>query len=151
QETVAAPYSSRVSTATGTALTPPSLRGAPDGHDAGPPAAARSVDLDLVARRLPEQGPPDGGVGRHPVDACDLDLEPPAVVPLEHHLRADGDDATRRGLLLVEDRRVLEAVAQHPDPRFEQPLLVLRRVVLEVLGEVAVRPRRRDCLHGRSA
>ena len=61
--------------------------------------------------------------------------------------RADGDDAARRGLLLVDDRRVLEPVAQHPDPRLEQPLLVLRRVVLEVLGEVAVRPCRRDRLH----
>src|SRR5262249_3821307 len=126
QEAVAAPYSSRVSTATGTALTPSSLRGTPDGHDAGPPAAARSVDLDLVAGSLPEQGLPDRGVGRDPVDARDLDLEPPAVVPLEHHPRADRDDAARRGLLLVDDRRVLEAVAQHPDPRLEQPLLVLR-------------------------
>src|SRR6186997_1200088 len=134
---VAAPYSSSVSTgATGTALTRSSLRGTPDGHDAGPPTAARSVDLDLVAGRLPEQGLPDGGVGRHPIDAGDLDLEPPAVVPLEHHAGAHRDDAARRGLLLVDDRCVLEAVAQHPDPRLEQPLLVLRRVVLEVLGEV---------------
>ena len=39
-------------------------------------------------------------------------------------------------------------MAQHPDPRLEEPLLVLRRVVLEVLGEVAVCARGRDRLYG---
>jgi len=32
---------------------------------------------------------------------------------------------------------MVEPVAQHPDPPLQQALLVLRRVVLEVLGQVA--------------
>ena len=79
-----------------------SLRGAPDGHDPRPPAAARRLDLDLVARRLAQQRPPDRRVGRNAADAGDLDLEPLAVVALELDRRADGDDAARRGRLLVE-------------------------------------------------
>src|SRR6476469_1678690 len=148
QLAVATAYSSRVSTpATGTALTGASLRGTPDGHDARPPAAARSVHLDLVPGRLAEQDLAHGRIGRDATDARDLDLEPLAIVSLELDARADCDDAARRGLLLVDDRRVLEAMTQHPDPRLEQPLLVLRRVVLEVLGEVAVRPRGRERLY----
>src|SRR4051812_21975378 len=148
QTAVAAPYSSSVSTpATGTALTGASLRGTPDGHDAGPPQAARGLHLDLVAGRLAQQRPTHGRVGRDAADARDLDLEPLAVVALELDERADGDDTARRGLLLVDDRRVVEPVAQHPDPRLEQSLLVLGSVVLEVLGEIAVRARRGDRLH----
>src|SRR3954464_10376394 len=121
-----------------------SLRRTPDGHDARPPAAARRVPLDLLARPLAQQRPADGRVGRDASDAGDLDLELLAVVSFELHTRADGDDAARGGLLLVDHRRVLEPMTQHPDSRLEQALLVLRGVVLEVLGEVAVRARRCD-------
>src|SRR5205814_5616030 len=90
QLAVAAAYASRVSTpATGIALTGASLRGPPDGHDSRPPAAARSVHLDLVAGRLAQQCPADGRVGGDAADARDLDLEPPAVVPLQLHVRPD--------------------------------------------------------------
>ena len=47
--------------------------------------------------------------------------------------------------------RVIEALAQRADTRLEKPLLVLRRVVLEVLGEVAELAGRLDRLHGRLA
>src|SRR5438477_5423768 len=132
QLAVAAAYSSSISTpATGTALTGASLRGTPDGHDPRPPAAARRVDLDLVAERLPQQHLAHRRVRRDAADARDLDLEPLAVVPLERDPRADRDHTARRGLLLVEDRRVLEPMAQHPDPSLQKSLLVLSRVVLE--------------------
>ena len=42
----------------------------------------------------------------------------------------------------------LRPLAQRADTRLEQPLLVLRRVVLEVLGEVAEFAGRLDRLHG---
>src|SRR3954447_16967717 len=148
QTAVAAPSSSSVSTpATGTALTGASLRGTPDGHDPRPPPAARRLHLDLVAGRLAQQRPTHGRVGRDAADASDLDLEPLAVVALQLDQGADGDDTAGRGLLLVDDRGVLQPVAQHPDPRLEQPLLVLRRVVFEVLGEVTVRACRGDRLY----
>ena len=41
----------------GHALTGASLRGTPDGHDSRSPAAARRVNLDLVAGRLAQQRP----------------------------------------------------------------------------------------------
>src|SRR5262249_60787378 len=102
-----------------------SLRGTPDGHDARPPAAARSVHLDLVAGLLAEQRPAYGRVGGHAADARDLDLEVLTVVPLELHARADRDDAARRGRRLVDDRPLLQPVPQHPNPRLDHPLLVL--------------------------
>jgi len=120
------------------------------GVDLRPPAAARRVDLDLVAGRFAEQCPADRRVGGDSADAGDLDLELLAVVALELDPGADGDDAARGGGVLVDDRRVLQPVPQNPDSRLEQSLLVLRGVVLEVLGEIAVCPRRRDRLHGLS-
>ncbi len=52
-------------------------------------------------------------------------------------------------VVVVLDRDgVLQPVAQLPDAGFEQALLVLRRVVLEVLGKVAERARGRDRLDG---
>src|SRR6476660_4670304 len=129
------------------ALTRASLRGTPDGHDPRPPAAARRVHLDLIAGRLAEQRLADGGVGRDAAHSRDLDLETLPVVALELDPRADGDNTARGSLRLVDDRRVLEPVTQHPDPGLEQALLVLRGVVLEVLREVAVRPRGRNRLH----
>ena len=53
---------------------------------------------------------------------------------------------------VVLDRdRVVETFAQGADPRLEQTLLVLCRVVLEVLGQVAELTRRLDRLNGRLA
>src|SRR3954447_7258286 len=148
QLAVAAAYpSSDSGGATDRALTEASLRGTPDGHDPRPPAAARRLHLDLVAGPLAQQRPAHGRVGRDAADSRDLDLEPLAVVALELDQGADRDDTAGRGLLLVDDRGVLQPVAQHPDPCLEQPLLVLRRVVFEVLGEVAVRARRGDRLY----
>ena len=95
---------------------------------------------------LPSSACPTGESGETPPTLVISISIVVAVVPLELDARADGDDAARRRRLLVDDRRVLEPVAQHPDPRLEQSLLVLRRVVLEVLGEIAVRPRGRDRL-----
>ena len=46
---------------------------------------------------------------------------------------------------------VVQLVAELADPGLEQALLVLRRVVLEVLGEVAERARRRDRVDRRLA
>ena len=54
------------------------------------------------------------------------------------------------GVVLHRDR-VIEAIAQRADTRLEQALLVLRRVVLEVLGEVTELAGRLDRLHGRLA
>src|SRR5204863_9973366 len=50
-----------------------------------------------------------------------------------------------------DDNRSLETVAQHRDPPLEQPLFVLRGVVLEVLRQIAEAARTRDCLHGLGA
>src|SRR5690242_16357700 len=170
QPAVSAPYASSVSTAppapeasgssrrvspalpatlpatADTVLTGASLRGTPDGHDPRPPAAARRFHLDLVAGRLAQQRLTDGRVGRDAADSRDLDLEARAVVLLELDRGADRDDAARRGFLLVDDRRVLKPMAQHADPGLEQSLLVFRRVIFEVLGEVAVGARGRDRL-----
>src|SRR3954452_16679625 len=106
QLAVAAAYpSSDSGGATGTALTGTSLRGTPDGHDARAPASAGRLDLDLVARSFPQQGPADGRLRRDTTDTGDLDLQLLAVVALELDPRADRDDAARCGLLLVDDRR----------------------------------------------
>ena len=55
---------------------------------------------------------------------------------LEPDLRADPHSPGVDGLL-VDEHRSLKAVAQDRDPALEQSLLVLGRVVLEVLREVA--------------
>ena len=52
------------------------------------------------------------------------------------------------GVVLDRDR-VVEALPQLADARLEQTLLVLRRVVLEVLGQVAERARHLDRLDRR--
>ena len=61
------------------------------------------------------------------------------------HDRADPDVLVR---VVLDRHRVVEPFAERPDPRLEEPLLVLRSVVLEVLGKVAELARRLDRLHG---
>ena len=66
-----------------------------------------------------------------------------AGVVLDHDVRADRDHVR---VAALDDLGVLEPRAQDRDLALEQALLVLRRVVLEVLGEVAVPARDRDRL-----
>src|SRR5439155_18854926 len=68
------------------------------------------------------------------------------VLPLEVDGRADRHDAARSRLVLVDHLGVLETRAEDRDPPLEQPLLVLRRVVFEVLGEITVTSGSRDRL-----
>src|ERR1035437_9994140 len=148
----------RVQPATGTALTagesttaPGRPASPPDRDDAGAPGSALSLDRDLFSDLLAEQSPPDRRVRGDATDARDLDRHLLAVVPLQLDPRADGDDPARRSCNLVDPLRVLEPRAENRDPPLEQSLLVLRRVVLEVLGEVAVAARDRDRLDDRLA
>ena len=48
---------------------------------------------------------------------------------------------------MVDDDRPVQAIANRPDPGLQQTLVVLRRVVLEVLGQVAEPPGRSDRLN----
>src|SRR5262249_10012889 len=57
----------------------------------------------------------------------------------------DGADATLVPACVVDDLCVVESSTQHADPSLEQPLFVLRGVILEVLGEVAELARLLDC------
>ncbi len=50
--------------------------------------------------------------------------------------------------VVLNRHRMVEALAQRPDPGLEEALLVLRRVVLEVLGEISELARSLDRLHG---
>src|SRR5436190_77624 len=121
-----------------------SYASAADRDDAGAPDAARRLDLDLVADALAEDGAADGRLRRDAPHARDVERHQLAVVPLQLDMGPDGDDAARGGRLLVDHLGIVEARAQDRDPALEQALLVLRRVVLEVLGEVAVASRYRD-------
>jgi hypothetical protein len=62
----------------------------------------------------------------------------------------DGDAGADTDLaapsVLFDHDRSLQAVAEDRDPPLEEPLLVLRRVVLEVLGEIAEAARGLDRL-----
>jgi len=111
--------------------------------DARPPGAPRCVDLDDVPRACPKEGAAERGVGRDAANAGDLDGNPLADLVLDVDRRSDPDLATR-GQSLVDDDRPVQAVANRPDPRLQQTLVVLRRVILEVLGQVAEPPGRRD-------
>ena len=62
-----------------------------------------------------------------------------------------GRDLAVRDVRLVDRYRAEEPRPERPDPSLEQALLVLRSVVLEVLGEVAVLARGLDRLHDASA
>src|SRR5206468_1632173 len=112
------------------------------------PRAARSVDVDLIADLAAEQRTADRGIGRHASDARDLHLHALAVLVLDLDARADADRLVGGGNVLVHDHRAVEPIAQHPDAALKQTLLVLRRVILEVLREIAEAAGRRDRLHG---
>src|SRR4051794_18597974 len=122
-----------------------SLRGS-DRDDTRPPGPSRRIYLNHVAGACPEEGAAERGVGRDASDAGNLDGHPLAVLVLDLDRRPDPDHAARRRSL-VDDDRAVQAIADRPDPGLQQTLVVLRRVVLEVLGEVAEPPRRRDRLN----
>ena len=65
---------------------------------------------------------------------------------VDHDDRAD-PDLVRIELRRVDQHGVVEARAQLPNARLEQTLLVLRGVIFEVLGQVAVLTRRLDRLN----
>ena len=100
------------------------------------PPVPRGARLDLVADGPAEQRAADGRSGETPptleistqplaVSRSSSTCEPTVTTPLT--AAASSSIMTRAG-----------AVAQDRDPPLEQALLVLRRVVLEVLGEIAV-------------
>ena len=124
-----------------------------DGEDPRGPGAARRLNLDGVALAAPEHRTAERRVRRHrsgSADARDLDLHAGAVVVFDLHARSDADLA-RVQHRLVDQHRVLEPRAQGSDARLEQALLVLRRVILEVLRQVAVLARSLDRLDDRLA
>src|SRR5438067_1626796 len=119
QPAVASAYAwSSSSWSTGTALTgeeftaPFGRASAADGDDPRPPGAARRLDLDLVTDALAQHGAADGRLGRDAADARDVEAHQLAVVPLQLDVGADGDDAARRGRLLVDHLGVVQARAQ---------------------------------------
>ena len=73
--------------------------------------------------------------GADAAESGDLDVDPRAGLVDDDHVRSLGDDVRRA---LLDDLCVVEPVAEDHDPPLEQALLVLRRVVLEVLRQVAV-------------
>jgi hypothetical protein len=88
--------------------------------------------------RLPSTALPSGEEGETvpaPPKGGELDFDSLTVFVLDHETRAYGDDACGGG---SHDLRLVEPVAEDRDPPLEQSLLVLCRVVLEVLGKVAV-------------
>src|SRR5581483_2489266 len=117
-----------------------------DRHDRRLPGALRRLDVDGLADALAEQRRAERGGGRRravPAEAGDLDLHPAAGLVLDRDPRADRDHARNASLDYL---GVLEPGAEDRDLALEQALLVLRGVVLEVLGEVAVTAGGRDRL-----
>src|SRR5438034_9824071 len=121
-----------------------------DRKNPGAPGSTRRLDRHLVADLAAHQGLADRRVRRHPADTRDLDLHLLALVVFDLHGRPDAD-RVGLALVLVDDDRSLETVAQHRDPPLEQTLFVLRGVVLEVLRQIAEAARTRDGLHGLGA
>ena len=109
------------------------------------PRAARRRHLDDVADARADQRGAERRVGRDAADARDLDLEALARVVLDLDVAADPHDAVVGAL---DDDRAVEPRAQDRDPALEQPLLVLRVVIGEVLRQVAEAARGRDRLDG---
>src|SRR5581483_534286 len=108
-----------------------------DDADRRVPRPAWRRDLDRLAgspteqRRAERRGRRDGA---GTADGADLHRHPLAVLVLDLDDRADADLLAAR---LGDDLRTVEPRTQRADPSLEQALLVLRRVVLEVLREVA--------------
>src|SRR5579884_1517855 len=110
---------------TGTALTGANLPRAADGDDRRLPRAAGRVHLDLVALSAADDGAADRRLGRDAADGGELDRHRLAVLAAQLDDGADGRDARRRSLGLVDHLGVLEPVAEDRDPPLEQALLVL--------------------------
>src|SRR5262249_51322638 len=117
---------------------------APDREHACLPGAARGLHVDDVADGRPEERRPERRVRRDPSHRGDLDLHLAAVLFGDADDRADADVLVG---VVLDGHRVIQALAQDADPGLEQPLLVLRGVVLEVLGQVAELARGLDRLH----
>src|SRR5205823_4363224 len=115
-----------------------------DREDLGPPGAARRVDLDLIARLLAEQRSAGRRLRRDAADARDPYMQALAPLVFELDLRADLDRVRAADVLDQQDPA--EAIAEQRDAPFQQALLVLRRVVLEVLRQIAEAARARDRL-----
>ena len=77
---------------------------------------------------------PERRVGRDAADRRDLDLHRLAVLVLDLD---DGADADVLDAFVLDGHRVVQPVLQQGDATLDHPLLVLGRVILEVLGEVA--------------
>src|SRR3954463_13015363 len=107
-----------------------------DREDARAPGTAGRLDRDLVAGLVAHERATDRRVGRDTADARDLDLHALSLLVLDLDARADAHGVSRDGGL-VDDDSPVQPVTEHRDAALEQALLVLRRVVLEVLREVA--------------
>ncbi len=104
--------------------------------------------LHIVADTPAEQSLADGRLRRNAADARDLQLHPLASLVLDLDARADPNDVARFRRVLVDDHRAVEAIAKQSYSSLEQALLVLRRVVFEILGEIAEAASRCDGLNG---
>ena len=98
------------------------------------PRAARRLDVDRVPHLRTEQSAAERRVGRDAADGRDLDLHHLASLVGELDDRPDADAVVRR---VLDGDGAVQAFFQDVDAPLEEPLLVLRRVVLEVLGDVA--------------
>ena len=117
--------------------------GAADRADGRLPGAARCLDRDDVADRPPHEGAAKRRVCRDAADGRDRDLH---QLP---RLVLDRDDGARADVIVgvvLDDDRGVQPRTHLLDARLEQPLLVLRGVVLEVLREIAERARVGDRL-----
>src|SRR6476620_9135292 len=115
--------------------------GAQELDDPRRPGATRSLYLDTVPDAPAQDRRAEGRLRRHRSGTAErrqLDLEAGAGLVLDHD---PGADRNHLGVARFDDLRVVEPVSKDGDPPLEQRLLVLRRVVLEVLGELAVAAR----------
>jgi hypothetical protein len=131
------------------AVSPLVASGAPDRHDLGSPCAAWCIDFDGLAHGSADQRAAERRVGRNTPrshDTRNFDLHARAVLVVDLDDRPDPDLAGIE-LRRVDEHSVVEARAQLPNARLEQTLLVLRGVVFEVLGQIAVLTRRLDRLN----
>src|SRR5580765_1284020 len=97
---------------------------------------------ERARQRRHDRDPSLGGVRL--VRAHDLVADLLAVLVLEQDRRGEGDAVTRGGRL--DDLGGADLALELGDAALDERLLLARRVVLRVLGEVAVRPRLGDGL-----
>src|SRR5205807_2785818 len=113
-----------------------------DREDASAPRSSWRLDRDLLAHLATDQGASQGRVRRDAADARDLHVHVLALLVDNRYARSDPDPA--RCICLTYNGRAVEPVAKDLDPSLEHSLFVLRRVILEVLGEIAIAPRPRN-------